>query len=155
MYVCTISHAPVFMACYSQQAPWTGGAAKVSARASSASRLIRLRTAVLPSQSQAEWSAVRNSSWPLSAVMRCPVMKQDDVMLSGSVFVRSGRASPAYVIGRRVTSLPGVTSHRPWKRSDMRVYCSACSTRPKAYPMPGVTHCMNAHSCWNALCSPA
>ena len=152
---CTGSHAPVFVAHHSQRAHWTGDPAKVSARASSASKTPRFRTAVFPSWRQADWSAVRISSWPLSAATRCPVMTQDAVQFSGSVFVVSGRASPACFTGRRVTPLPGVPYPWPWKRAGIRVYCSTCSTGPKLSPMPGGTRCTDAHSCWSDFCSTA
>ena len=35
---------------------------------------------------QAEWSAIQNSTWPLSAATRCLVMTQDSVQFSGGVW---------------------------------------------------------------------
>ena len=122
------------------------GPAKLSARASSVSRTLRFYTAVLPYWRQAEWSAVQNSSYPLSTVTRCPVMTQDAVRFSGAVFVRSGRASSASFTGRQMNPLPGVTSTRPCKRAGMKVSRRTCSAGPKASLISGVTFCMNAHS---------
>ena len=140
---------PVFVACHSRRAPWTGAPDMVSARSSSSSRTLRLRTAVRPSRRQAKWSAVRKSSWPLSATTRRPVMKQDAAQLSGAVFVGSCRNSPACFSGRRVTLLPGAPSPKPWKRAGKKFSYSASSTETKASPMLGVTRCTNAHSCWS------
>ena len=151
---CTVSDAPVFVICRSWRAPWTGGPAKVSDRSSSTSKTIRFRITVLPFRRQAEWSAVWNSSCPLSAATRCPVMTQDAVHFSGAIFFGSGRCSPACFNARCVTPLPGAPSPRPWERVVNKVYCSAYSTGPKASPMPGVTRCKNAHSCWSYFCSP-
>ena len=84
---CTVSHAPIFVARRSRRAPWTGAPAKISDRASSASRTLSFRTAILPSWSQAEWSAVRNFSWTLSTATRCPVMTPDAVILYTLYFI--------------------------------------------------------------------
>ena len=84
----TISHDPVFVACCSLQAPWTVDPTKVFARASSARRMLRFLTTVLPSRRKAEWSDVRNSYWHLSAATRCPVMTQDAVQFSRDFFCR-------------------------------------------------------------------
>ena len=140
---CTVSHAPVSVVRHNQRAPWNRYLARVSARASSSRRTLRFRTAVLPSRRQTEWSAVRISSCPLSTVTRCTVMTQDDVKLSGAVFVRSGRYRPACFTGRRVTPLPSFPYPSPTKRSRIKASCSACSTGPKASPMLGVTRCTN------------
>ena len=126
----------------------------VAARASSTSWELCFRTCVRPSWSQADWSAVRNSTCPLSDLTRCPVMTQDTVQFSGAVFVGSGRASPACYTGRRLTPLPSAPYSNPWDSSDKKVYHSAFYTRPKASPMPGATRCTNPHSCWSDLCSP-
>ena len=152
---CIVSHAPVFVARCSQRTPWTGGGAKVSTRASSSISTLRFRTNVLPFHGQAEWSAFRNSSWPLSAATRCPVMTQDTVQFLGAVFFGSGRANPAYFTSRRVTPLPGVPSPSPWKRAGKKDYRNSCFTGPKASPMPGATRCTNAHSFWSDFFSPA
>ena len=146
---CKISHAPVFVACRSRCAPWTAPPFRVSARAYYDHRTLRFHTDILPSWRQAEWSIVRNSSWPLSAATSCPVTTQDVVQFSGAVFVGSGRARPACFTGRRVTPLPNIPSPRPWKRDGIKASHSACSTKPKASLMSGVTRCKNYHSCWN------
>ena len=101
------------------------------------------------------WSAVWNVTWPLSADTRCPVMKQDAYQLSGAVRVGSGRASPACLTGRRVIALPGAPSPTPLKSSRRNAVLFSSSTGPKALHIPGVTRCMNAHSCWSDFCSPA
>ena len=143
---CTVSHAPVFVALRNQHVPLTRATARGSSRDSSSLRTIRFRTAAPLFQRQAEWYAVRNSSWPLSAAMRCPVMTQGAVQLSRAIFVGSGRARLAYFTCRRVTPLPGFPSTRPWNRARMKTYRSSCSIRPKASPTLGVTLFMNAYS---------
>ena len=145
---CTVSHTPVFVTCRIQWVPWTGAPTKVSSWDSFAIRT--LSTNVLPSRRKAERSSVRNSSWTMSAAMRCPVMTQDAVQFSGAVFTGSGRAGPACFTGRRVTPLPSVPSPRPWKRLGVKV-----STGLKASLMPEVTRYTNYHSCWSDFCSPA
>ena len=152
---CTISHAPVCVARHSQRAPFTGAPSRVSARASSASRTLRFRTAVLPSWRQTEWSAVRNSSWPLSAGTRCPVVTQDAVQFSGDILVGSWSSSPACFTGRHVITLPGVPSPRPWNRAVMKASRSACTVGPKASPMSGVTRFTDSQYCWSDFCSHA
>ena len=87
---CTVSQAPVFVARCSRHVLWTEAPASVATSASSAHFWLGRRTAVRPSRRQAEWSAVRNSTCPLSAVKRCPVMTQDAVHFSGAVWVGSG-----------------------------------------------------------------
>ena len=114
-----------------------------------------LLTAALPSQRQSTWSAVRNVTWTLSADTRCPVMTQDVCQLSGAVRVGSGRAIPACFTGRRVIALPGAPSPTPWKSSGMNAVLISSSTGPKASPIPGVTRCKNAHSCWSDYFSTA
>ena len=104
-----------------------GGGAKVFVMASSASKTLHFCTTVFPSQKQAEWSDIRNSSWSLSAATGFPVMTQDAVQFSGAVFVVSGRDIPACFTGRRVTPLPVVLSPRPWKRAGKKVSCSNSS----------------------------
>ena len=133
--------------------PW--GASRVSARASSAFRALCFHTAILPSQRQAKWSFVLNYSWTLIAVTRCPVMTQDAIQFSGAFFVGSVRAMPACFTGRRVTPLPGVPSPRAWKRSGTKASCRAYFAGAKAFPMSGVTRCMNAHYCLSDFCSTA
>ena len=127
----------------------------VAVRSSSAHYALRLRTAVHPYWRQAKWSAVRNSTWPLSAATRCPVMTQDAVQFSGAVSVGYGRDSPAYFTGRRVTPLYGPPSPNPSKRAGKKVSRRAFSIGPKASPIPGVTRCTNAHSCWSDFYSTA
>ena len=85
----------------------------VSDRASSAFWEIRFQTVVRPSRKQADWSAVRNSTWPLSAVTRCLMMTQDAAQFSGAFSVGSGRASPACFTGRWLNPLPGAPSPTP------------------------------------------
>ena len=152
---CTISHAPVFVAYSKRCGPSTGDPARVSAVAFYALRALRFHTYDIPSRRQAEWSAVRNSSWPLSAATRCPVTTKDAKQFSGDVLVGSRRARPACFTGRRVTPLPGVLSTRPWKGAGTKAPQSACYTRTKAYTMLGVTCCKNDHSCWSDFYSPA
>ena len=91
---CTLSHSPVFVSHSNQHAPWNRAPARVSARASSALRTLRFCTYDLPSQMQAEWSAVRNSSWPQSAATRCPVMTQDAFQFSGLFLLVQGVPGP-------------------------------------------------------------
>ena len=67
------------------------------------------------------------------------MVTQDAVQFLGAVFVGSGRASPAYFTGRRLTPLPGAPSTNPWNRVSKKVSCSAFSTGLKASHMPGVT----------------
>ena len=118
---------------------------KVFTRSSSNNRTLRFYISVLPSWRQAECSVVQNPSWPLSSVPRCPVMTHDAIKLSGPVFVRSGRASPKCFTGRWVTPFHGVPYPRPQKRAGMKFSRSACSTRLKASPMPGMSCCTNVH----------
>ena len=151
---CTVSQALVFVARCSWCARSTGGPSIVSASASSACSWPHCQTAVRPYQRQAKWSAVQNSTWPLSAVTRCPVMTQDSVQFSGDVCVGSGRANPDFLTGRRVTPLSGMPSTGPSNSSETKVSLSAFSTRPKASSMPGVIRYKNAHSCWSDFCSP-
>ena len=92
---CTISRAPLFVAHHSQRAPYTRDPTRDSSGASSVYRMPRFSTAVLPYRRQVEWSAVRNSSRPMIAATRCPVMTQDAVDFWGAVFFRSGRVRPA------------------------------------------------------------
>ena len=148
---CNVSHAPVFVARLSQRAPWTGGPARVSSRASSSLRTLRFCTAVLTLRIQAEWSTVQGNSWPLRAAKKCPVMTQDVVQ---AVFVISGRFSTACFTGICVTPLPGIPSPRPWMRTGMKLSRSACSAKPKESLIIGVTRCTNTHSFWSDFCSP-
>ena len=122
---------------------------------SSSLRKLRFRTSVLPYWRQAEWSAVRNSSWLLSAATRCPVMTQDSILFSGDVVFGSGRDRPTCFKGRQVTPLPGVSSPRPWKSDDIKASHSAYSTRLNGSSMSGVTRCTNSHYYWCDFYSPA
>ena len=152
---CTVPHAPGFVARCSWHVPWTNLPARVSARASSALRMLRFCTAVLSYWRQAEWYAVWTSSWPLSAATICPMMSQEAVQFSEAFLVILGRARNACFTGRRVTPLPGVSSPRTWKRAGMKAPPSACSTGPKASPMLGMTFCTNAPYCWSDFYSTA
>ena len=136
---CTVSHASVFVTRRSRRANWNWPPAKVFVRYSSTSRTPQFCTSILTSRRQAQWSAIRNSSWPLRAATRCPVMTHEAVQFSRAVFVGSGRSGPACFTGRRVTLLPGVPSPRPWNRAGMKVSRSACYTGPKAPLMPEAT----------------
>ena len=151
---CTASQDPVFVAHRSRRASWTGSLTMVSARAYSARCALRLQTAVRPYWRQAKWSAVWNYTCPLSTVTRCPVMTQDAIQFSGAVSVGYGRASPACFTDRQVTLRSGAPSPSPSKISDKKVSRIKFSTGPKALPMPGVTRCTYAHSCWSEFCSP-
>ena len=153
--VCNVIQSPVFVARLSRCFCWTGALAIFAAKASSVSCALRRQTAVRPSRRQAEWSAVRNPTWPLSAATRCPVTKQDAVQFSGTVFIESIRASLAYFTGRRVNLCSSEPYHSPSKRAGKKVSCSAFSTRPKALPIRRVASCKNYHSCWNDFCGPA
>ena len=127
----------------------------VTPRASSTCRALRFRTSVRTSWRQSKWSAVQNSTWPLSDVTRYPLMTQDAAQFSGAVIFGSGRASPACFTGRRVTPLSGAPPPNPLKRAGKTVSRRALSTGPKALHMPGVTLCTNVHSCWSDFCSLA
>ena len=127
----------------------------VASRASSAGCALCFQTFVRPYWRQAEWSSIRNSTCPLSATMRRPVMTHVVVQFSGTVFVRYGRASPACFTDRQVTLIPGDPSPSPLNRTGKKVSCSSFSTVPKASLMPGVTRCTNDHSCWSDFCSLA
>ena len=91
----TVSHIPVFVTRRKWRATWTRAPARVSSSASSDHLVFRFCTSSLPSLRNAACSAVLNSSWPLSADMRCPVMTQDALQFSGAVSVGYGRARPA------------------------------------------------------------
>ena len=152
---CTVSQAPVFVARRSRRVTTSVALEMVASSDTIAYATLFLLTTALPFQRQATWSAVRNVTWPLSVDTRCPVMKHDAFQLSGSVRVGSGRASPAYFTGRRVIALPGAPSPTLWKSSGMNAVLTSSSTGPKASPIPGVTRCTNAHSCWIDFYSPA
>ena len=152
---CTVSQAPIFVARRSWRACNTRNPSSAAVRASSARRWTLLQTVVHPSWRQANWSAVRNSTWPRSAATRCPVTTQDAVQFSRSVCEGSGRANHACLTVRRVTPCSGTPSRSPSNNSGLKVYCSAASTSPKASSTPGVTHCTNAHYCWSDFCSPS
>ena len=96
-----------------------------------------------------------NPPFPLSAAMRCPVMTQDAVHLSGAVCVGSGRSNPAYLTSRRVIPLYCTPSPSLSNTAGTKVSLSTFSTGPKVSPMPGVTRCTNSHSCRIDFCSPA
>ena len=82
-------------------------------------------------------------------------MTQDAVQFSGDVWIGSGRANPDCLTGRRVTPLCGTPFPSPSNNAGKKVSLSAFYARMKIFPMPGVTQCMNAHSCWSDFCSPA
>ena len=126
----------------------------VATRASSSRCALRRQTAFRPSRMHAEWSAVRNSTWPLIAATRCHLMTQDTVQFSGAASFGYGKASPACFTDRQVTPRSDATSHNTSKITGKNVSHSDLSTGPKASPMPGVTLCTNAHSCWSDFCSP-
>ena len=67
----------------------------------------------------------------------------------------SGRASPACFTVRRVIALLGAPYPTHWKSSGMKAVLISSSTGRKTSPIPGVTRCTNAHSCWSELYSPA
>ena len=150
----TVSQDPVFVACYIQCAPCTGAPTMVAARASSARWTLIFQTTVLPSQRQAEWSAVQNSTWPLRAATSCPMTTQDAIQFSGDVSFGSGRSNPACFTGRQVTPLTGAPSPNPSNRAGKKDSCSAFSDVPKAYPIPGMNPCKNAHACLSDFCIP-
>ena len=152
---CTFSQAPVLFARHSRHAPWTGPPVMVAVRAYSTRCALHFRTVIRPSWRQAKWSAVWNSTWPLSAATRCPVMKYDAILFPWAVSVESIRASPAYFTGSQVTPLSGAPSPNPSKRAGKKVSRSDFSTGPKVSPMPVETLCTNAHSCWSDFCSLA
>ena len=151
---CTVIQDPVFFARHIRRAPWTEAPAMVAAGASSARWALRLQTDVHPSWRQAKWSDVQNSTWPLSAATRCPVMNQDAVQFSGAVRIGSGRAGPRCFTGRRATPLSGAPSPNHLKITSKKVSCSAFSTISKLSPMLGVTCCTNVHSYWSDFFSP-
>ena len=155
MDVCNVIQAPVVVARCSQRAPWTGAPSMVSTRVSSSHRTLCFRTSIHLYRRQAKWYAARNSTWPLRAATRWPMMTQDAVQFSGAFFVGSVRDSNACFTGRQVTPLPSYPSTRPWKRAGKKVSHSTSSTMTKASPIPGVTLCTNYHSCWSYFCSLA
>ena len=112
-YGCNVIQSPVFVARCSRHARWTGGPSSVVVSASSARRWTFCRTAVQPSRRLAEWSAIRNSTWHLSAATRCPVMTQDAVQFSGAVWVGLVRANPACLTVRRGPPLCGTPLPSP------------------------------------------
>ena len=110
---CTVNQAPVFVYRRIQRAHCTRAPYIVAASVSSARFWPRRRTAVRPSRRQAEWSTVRNSTWPLSAATRCPVMTQDAIQFSWAVWDGSGRENPACLTGRWVTPVGTKLGGRP------------------------------------------
>ena len=152
---CTVSQAPVFVSRCSQRACKTVPPSSAAISAFSACRYPLRRTAVRPSWRQVEWSAVRNSNWPLSAATRCPVITQDAVQFSGAVWEGSGSANPACLNGRRVTPRSGTPLPSPSNNAGTKVSFRAVSPGQKASMIPGVTHCKNDHSCWSDFCSSA
>ena len=98
---------------------------------------------------------VKHDGLSLPDPTRRPVRTQDTVQLSRAVRVRPGRASPACFTGRRVIALPGDPSPTPSNSAGKNAVAIYSSTGPKASPIPGVTRCTNAHSCWSDFCSPA
>ena len=143
---CTVRQELVFVARYSHCAPWNASPEMVAIRASSARWALCFLTAVRPSWMQAKLSAVRKSTWPLSAATRCPLMTQESVQFSGDVSVRSVRASSECFVDRRVPPLPGSPSPNPLNRSGKKVSRSVFLTGPKASTMPRLTRYTNAHS---------
>ena len=91
----TVSHIPVFVARRKWRENCTSAPSRVSASASSDHLALHFRNSSLPSLINAEWSTVLNSSCPLSAVDRCPVMTQDALKFSGAINVGYGMARPA------------------------------------------------------------
>ena len=82
---CTVSQAPFFVARLSRRVTSTWDLTMDVSSDATAFAAFWRRTAALPSQRQAAWSAVRNGTWPLSADTRCPVMTQDACQFSGAV----------------------------------------------------------------------
>ena len=82
-------------------------------------------------------------------------MTEDAIQFSGAVWEGSGRANPVYLTGRRVTPRSGTPLPSPSNNADTKVSFSAIYTGMKALPIPGVTCCTNAHSCWSDFCSTA
>ena len=97
---CTVSHSPIFFTCQKQLATWTRAPARVSAIASSYRLAFRFRTYSLLSLINLVWSASLNSSWPMIAATRFPLMTQDAVHFSGAFSVGSGRVKPPCFSGR-------------------------------------------------------
>ena len=154
VYGSTVIHVPVFAARRRRRACNTGSTSSAAVISFSARICPRLLTAVRPSQRQAEWSAVRNYTWPLSSATKCPVTTQDAVQFSGAVWVGLGRASPACLTGRWVIPRSGTPSRRPLYNAGTKIYLSTTSTGPKASPTPGVTLCTKSPSFWRDFCSP-
>ena len=117
---CTVIHAPIFVTRHKRHAIWTGATAKVSISASSNPLAFRFLAPSLLFLRNETRSAFLNSSCPLSALTRCPVMTQDAVQYLGDVSVGSGRARPAYFIGRWMTCRPGIISCMSWKSASMK-----------------------------------
>ena len=152
---CTVSQAPVFVAPHRRRAFKTGGPSSAAVRASSARICPRLLTSVQSSRRQAEWSAVRNSTWPLSAATKCSVITQGAVQFSGAIWEGLGRASPACLTGRWVTPRPGTPYRRPSNNAGTKVSFTASSTGPNDSSTTGVTLFTKSHSCWRDFCSPS
>ena len=142
-----------FVTCLNQCATWTGASGWVSSSASSDSLAFLFRTSSLPLLINAAWSALLNSSCPLSAATRCPDMTQDSIPFSGSVIVGSGRDRPYCFTGRCVTLLPMTNSPIPYNRSYMKDYRRAFMTFLNAFLMSGVTWWNDSHYCCSELCS--
>ena len=136
----TISQTPVFVSRCSQRACRIEAPSSATVSASSACCCPHCQTAVHPSRRQAEWSAVRKSTWPLSDVTRCPVMTQDAFQFSGAVWYWSGTANPACLSVRWATPLSGKPLPIPSNNDGTKVSLSAVSTGWKASPMPRLTH---------------
>ena len=144
----TISHTTVFVTRRKQSETWPWEPAWVSARASIDRLEFLFCTSFIPSLRNMVWSAVLNSSWPLSDATRSPVTTYDAVQFSGTFSVGSRRARCACFTGRRVTPRSGIPSPTTWKRAVMKDTQSNFSTSLKASPVLGVTRCTNAHSFW-------
>ena len=128
---CTVSQAPFFVAHHSGYACKTGEPSSAAVRASSARCCPRRLTTVQPSRRQAEWSAIRKSTCPLSHATKFTVMTQDAIQFSGAVWEGSVRANPACFTGRQVTPFSSTPSHSPSKNADTKVSFKAVSTSQK------------------------
>ena len=112
----TVSQAPLFVARCSRRACRTGTPSSAAVSVSSACHCLLRLTAVRPSRRKAEWSILQNSTWPLNAAMRCPVMIKDVVQFLGAVWDGSVKDNPDCLTGRRVTPLSGTPSPSPSKK---------------------------------------
>ena len=87
VYSCTIIQVQVFVSRCSQHAPCTGPPTMVAARASSASCALCRQTVIRPSQRQAKWSAVRNSTWHMIGVQDIvSLLHQHQILNAGGLY---------------------------------------------------------------------